>query len=214
MIVVISQSATNQPQLRDYEEQLVTYFLLEAQCEVNLVPDLGLLDQDSTGLLCLEGIKGDMVVLSWYGSKEAHALLDSHGIRGRLAGEGRPPSDARPNPSDQLGPGVYDAMQRTVHHLQLDLQRTSNQYAAHIKSLSHEATIQTVTLAGAPPPLIDMPPADSDDTPEVTAIQPAAPETQAHPVTPVPKRSSQHVDAEADDAQLDALLDRLDDSDL
>jgi len=214
MIVVISQSATNQPQLRDYEEQLVTYFLLEAQCEVNLVPDLELLDQDSTGLLCLEGIKGDMVVLSWYGSKEAQALLDSHGIRGRLPGEGRPPTDVRRDPSEQLGPGVYDAMQRTVHHLKLDLNRTCTEYADHIKSLSHEATIKTVPLAAAAPPLIDKPPVDSDATPEAAGVHPAAPEAESHPVTPVPKRSSQHVDAEVDDGQLDDLLDRLDNSDI
>jgi len=210
MIVVISQSATNQPQLRDYEEQLVTYLLLEAQCEVNLVPDLALLDQDSTGLLCLEGIKGDMLVVSWHDSQEAHALLDSHGIRGRLAGGGQPPNDARPDP---LGPGVYDAMQRTVHHLQLDLHRPCDHYAAHIKSLSHESTIQTVTLAGPAPP-VGLPSDEPDDTPEVASADPAAPAADPHPVTPVPKRSSQYVDAEVDDGQLDALLDRLDNSDL
>ena len=214
MIVVISQSATNEPQLRDYEEQLVTYLLLEAQCEVNLVPDLRLLDQDSTGLLCLEGIRGDMLVLSWDGPQEAHALLDSHGIRGRLAGGGQRPNGARPDPPEQLGPGVYDAMQRTIHHLQLDLHRPCDRYAAHIKSLSHESTIQTVTLAGPALPLVDLPAAESDDPPEVAMADPAASEPHAHPVTPVPKRSSQHVDAEVDDGQLDALLDRLDNSDL
>ena len=76
MIVVISQSATNQPQLRDHEEQVVAYLLLEAQCEVNLVPDLAILDKDSTGLLCLEGIKGDMALLSWNEPADALALLE------------------------------------------------------------------------------------------------------------------------------------------
>ena len=213
MIVVISQSATNQPQLRDYEEQLVAYLLLEAKCEVNLVPDLAILDEDSTGLLCLEGIKGDMALLSWNAAEEAHALLESHGIQGRM-GRANLSSDPPPQSREGLGPGVYNAMQRTVHHLQLDLQYSGEHYEEKIKGLARDSAVKTVSLGGPPAPSS---PGGGDTPQEETQEAPASPvssDASAPLVTPVPKRSSLYQEAEADDGELDDLIDRLDESDL
>ena len=213
MIVVISQSATNQPQLRDYEEQLVAYLLLEARCEVNLIPDLNILDQDSTGLLCLEGIKGDMALLSWNEPAGAHALLESHGIHGRLGGA---PFSAKPEalPPEELGPGVYDAMQRSVHHLQLDLQYSGKHYEAHIKGLTRDSAIKTVSLDGLPAPSTAGVANDPHEALEPTVAGPVESESSAPSVAPVPKRSSLYQEDEPDDGELDALIDRLDESDL
>ena len=210
MIVVISQSATNQPQLRDYEEQLVAYLLLEAKCEVNLIPDLAILDEDSTGLLCLEGIKGDMALLSWYEAKEAHALLDSHGIQGRMGGASRS-SNSPPQGREELGPGVYNAMQRSVHHLQLDLQDTGEHYETQIKELARDSAVKTVSLGGPPAPSSS----GVGDTPQqATQEVPVSSDASAPSVAPVPKRSTLYLEAEADDSELDDLIDRLDESDL
>ena len=213
MIVVISQSATNDPNRRDHEEQLVAHLLLEAKCEVNLVPDLSALGEDTTGLLCLEGIKGDMALLSWHGPQDAHALLESHGIHGRLGNAPMPETQAT-SPPQGLGPGVYDAMQRTVHHVQLDLQHTGPHYEAHIKALARDAATTTVSLGGPPVPATAKAPATPNATPASTPEKPADPAPGNPSVAPVPKRSSLYEEADSGDSELDDLLDRLDEADL
>ncbi len=213
MIVVISQSATNDPKRRDHEEQLVAHLLLEAKCEVNLVPDLSVLGEDTTGLLCLEGIKGDMALLSWHTPQEAHALLESHGIQGRLGNAPLPAANTPPRPKD-LGPGVYDAMQRTVHHLQLDLHHSGPHYEAHVKALARDAAITTVSLGGPPAPATASTPEAPTEAPDPPPAKSIAPGPGTTSVAPVPKRSSLYEEAEADDNELDDLLDRLDEADL
>jgi len=213
MIVVISQSATNDPSRRDHEEQLVAHLLLEAKCEVNLVPDLTALGDDTTGLLCLEGIKGDMILLSWHPPQEAHALLESHGIHGRLGGANR---ESAPHSTDSpaLGPGVYDAMQRTVHHLPLDLSHRGEQYESHIKALAADAATQTVTIGGPAAPATKATGPSLSTKPAPATQQPIAPTPESGSVAPVPKRSDFYENTEAGDPDLDDLLDRLEEADL
>ena len=174
MIVVISQSANHQPKLRDHEESLVTHLLLEAKCEVNLVPDLANLESDSTGLLCLEGIRGSMFLLSWHDSEQAISYLAQHGIRGRLVEHA---NDQQPKP----GPGVYDPMQRTIHHATLDLSLSMEDYQENIEAAGRDSKVRTVTLG-------------SSDFPQATrpVLEPDVPD--ATPVAPVPKRSQQRAD--------------------
>jgi len=82
--VVISQGQSQNPAKRKLEEDLVGALLMEAGVEVTLVPNLYDLAPDGTGMLCLEGISGDMVVVSWHFPRAAHWTLDRHGIRGRV----------------------------------------------------------------------------------------------------------------------------------
>ena len=63
--VVLSQFPQANPANRALEEDLVVELLLEHNIEVTLVPHLASLQPGDTGTLCLEGIKGEMIVLSW-----------------------------------------------------------------------------------------------------------------------------------------------------
>ena len=192
MIVVISQSAKHQPNLRDHEESLVTHLLLEAKCEVNLVPDLANLESDSTGLLCLEGIRGSMFLLSWHESEQAISYLEQHGIRGRLVQHAN-------DQSAKAGPGVYDPMQRTIHHTTLDLSLSMEDYQKSIEAAGRDSKVRTVSLGSSPFPQTTSPVVDPDVS-------------DATPVAPVPKRSEQHADEPEGNLDLDALLDELDDT--
>ena len=201
MIVVISQSASHQPALRDHEESLVTHLLLEANCEVNLVPDLANLESDSTGLLCLEGIRGSMFLLSWHEPDQALAYLDQHGIRGRLVQHGSEQQASTSPEAVPAGPGIYDPMQRTIHHLTLDVTTTMDDYRKRIETAGRESKVRTVSLGTGILPESPGPVSTS------TAPQPT-------PVTPVPKRSEQHSREAEDNLDLDALLDELDNTTL
>ena len=65
LTIVISQGQSNNPAKRRLEETLVGTLLLEPGLEVTVIPNLYDLAPDGTGMLCLQGITGDMVVLSW-----------------------------------------------------------------------------------------------------------------------------------------------------
>ena len=199
MIVVISQSTTHQPKLRDHEESLVTHLLLEANCEVNLVPDLANLESDSTGLLCLEGIRGSMFLLSWHDGEQAHTHLEQHGIRGRLVQHGGDSPAVNTPALTSLEPGIYDPMQRTIHHLTLDLTNTMDHYRSRIEAVRRDSQVRTVSLGSSSPSVTAAPVTSSESQPQISA-------------TPVPKRSEQYSTEGSDDLDLDALLDELDDT--
>ena len=212
MIVVISQSSANQPKLRDFEEELVTHLLLEAGCEVNLIPDLEQLGGESTGLLCLEGIKGNMVLASWHSATKAHSLLACHGIHGKLV-SGDPVIPCPPlETGKKLDPGVYDAMRRTIHHLQLNLDHTIDDYSTRVRAIAQESRVQTVSLSGptqGTAPAVtqaESSPAETSSSCEADTPVGTPPST----VAPVPKRSQQQPQPTDGDETLDALIDQLD----
>src|SRR6187402_92519 len=84
--VVVSQGQSANPAKRNLEEEVVAGLLFERGVEVTVIPHLYDLTPDGTGMLCLSGISGDMVVLSWLFSRGTFWTLDRNGIRGR---EGR-----------------------------------------------------------------------------------------------------------------------------
>ncbi|HEV7224261.1 MAG TPA: ferredoxin family protein, partial [Pirellulales bacterium] len=83
LTVVISQGQSANPVKRKLEEDLVGALLFERGLEVTVIPHLYDLAPDGTGMLCLQSIPGDVVVLSWLFPRAAHWTLDRNGIRGR-----------------------------------------------------------------------------------------------------------------------------------
>ena len=83
LTVVVSQGQSANPAKRKLEEEVVAGLLFERGVEVTVVPHLYDLTPDGTGMLCLQGISGDMVVVSWLFSRAAFWTLDRNGIRGR-----------------------------------------------------------------------------------------------------------------------------------
>lgn len=86
LTVVVSQGQSANPAKRKLEEDIVAGLLFERGVEVTVVPHLYDLTPDGTGMLCLQGISGDMVVVSWLFGRAAFWTLDRNGIRG---GEGK-----------------------------------------------------------------------------------------------------------------------------
>lgn len=82
--VVLSQAPGKHPGKRALEESIVAALLMEPELEVSVVPNLYDLGPDHTGRLFLEGVKGDMVVLSWLYPRAAFWLLDRDGIKGHF----------------------------------------------------------------------------------------------------------------------------------
>src|SRR5437899_802611 len=94
LTVVLSQAQGKNPTRRALEESIVAALLMEPGLDVSVVPYLYDLGPDHTGRLFLEGVGGDMVVLSWLYPRAAFWLLDRDGIKGHF-GESqlKPPAD-------------------------------------------------------------------------------------------------------------------------
>jgi NAD-dependent dihydropyrimidine dehydrogenase PreA subunit len=84
LTVVVSQGQSANPAKRALEEAIVEALLFQAGVDVTVIPNLYDLKADSTGMLCLSGIGGDMVIAAWMYPRAAHWILDRNGIRGRV----------------------------------------------------------------------------------------------------------------------------------
>ena len=65
MNVVVSQGQSRNPDKRNLEESIVAALLMENGFDVTVIPHLYDLQNDDTGILALQGITGNMIVLCW-----------------------------------------------------------------------------------------------------------------------------------------------------
>ncbi|MDP7020442.1 MAG: ferredoxin family protein [Pirellulaceae bacterium] len=156
--VVISQGQSNNPAKRQLEEDLVTTLMFETGIDVTVIPNLYDLRGDGTGMLALQGIKGDMIVVSWLFPRAAHWTLDRNGIRGhvgasqlRTAGEDDD-SDALEESGDK--PRVADDLEipdRTIYCVPLRASDSVADFVDEIKRIHHENSVQVmqIDLGGA-----------------------------------------------------------------
>src|SRR5437762_12468188 len=84
LTVVLSQAQGKHPAKRALEESIVAALILESGLDVSIVPHLYDLDAQHTGRVFLEGVNGDIVVLSALYPRAAFWLLDRHGIQGHF----------------------------------------------------------------------------------------------------------------------------------
>jgi NAD-dependent dihydropyrimidine dehydrogenase PreA subunit len=158
LTIVISQGQSNNPAKRRLEEALVGTLLLEPGLEVTVIPNLYDLAPDGTGMLCLQGIPGDMVVLSWLYARAAHWTLDRNGIRGRV-GQVLLVGDAGTEDEDEESddtqpdtkPRVLESRpipNRTIYCLDLRAKAEVEPFVAEIRRIRDEAAVQTVSLLG------------------------------------------------------------------
>jgi hypothetical protein len=63
--VVLAQNARRVAAYTDCEESWITSLLFEERLDATLVADLASIQPDSTDFLCLAGLKGDFVLVSW-----------------------------------------------------------------------------------------------------------------------------------------------------
>jgi len=159
--VVISQSQSKNPAKRKLEEDLVAALLAERGVEVTVVPHLYDLAPDGTGMLCLQGIGGDMIVCAWLFPRAARWTLDRNGIRGRegasllpALGEGDDGDDDDDvedelNEEEQGKQRVIDTRElpaRKIYCLDLRAHEKAEPYLEEIRRIAQESTTQTVDL--------------------------------------------------------------------
>src|SRR3954452_24504710 len=82
LTVVLSQAPGKHPAKRSLEESIAASLIMEPGLDVSIIPNLYDLGPDHTGRMFLEGVSGDIAVLSWHFPRAAFWLLDRIGIKG------------------------------------------------------------------------------------------------------------------------------------
>lgn len=78
--VVLCQHALRNGQQAEHEEQWITMLLFEDRLDATLVSDLAQIELDSTDHLCLEGLRGDFVLVSWQSKEKVAEQLSRLGF--------------------------------------------------------------------------------------------------------------------------------------
>jgi NAD-dependent dihydropyrimidine dehydrogenase PreA subunit len=157
--VVISQGQSANPLKRKLEEDLVASLLGLRGIEVLVVPHLYDLKPGGTGMLCLQGVPGNMIVVSWLFPRAAFWTLDRNGIRGRfgttlLVGEEEPAdedndeesAESETNDDKQRVADARPMPNRSIHCLDLRVSDDPRRYVAEVMRIVAEASVQTVDL--------------------------------------------------------------------
>lgn len=209
--VVISLAGT--ASRRDFEEKMISDLLMQDSVDLTLIEELSQLAEDTTGLLCLEGIKGSFVLVTDVSPAAAHDLLSESQIRGQL---GTSNLDevivTESTPREALSPGVYDAMRRTIFILDIaefaeveDLGRAIASIQAHVEHQRLNASRSDFPILSST--RTDTPPAP-DEEDDTTDSRPA--------VLPMPRRGDREEETGTSQAEteMDNLVDELDEMDL
>ena len=164
LTVVLSQGQSANPAKRKLEEDIVAGLLFEKGIEVTVIPHLYDLDPNGTGMLCLQGIAGDMVVLSWLFPRAAHWIMDRQGIKGHIGqsllkdagededddedGEKGESAEEESAKDEKQRVGPRNLPNRTIYCLDLRSQNAAAAYIEEVRRIAKEATVQTVDLLG------------------------------------------------------------------
>ena len=159
LTVVVSQSRSQNPKKRAVEEAIVAELLGKPGIDVTVVPHLYDLKSDGTGMLCLTGITGDVVVCSWLYPRAARWILDRNGIRGRegltqLKSLGEDGEDEEPTESDNDvaaddKPRVIDRLEmpsRRIYCLDLRAYDSAEPFLGEVTRIAQELRTPTVEL--------------------------------------------------------------------
>src|SRR5258708_3420274 len=154
LTVVISQGQSANPAKRKLEEEIVAGLLFERGLEVTVIPHLYDLAPEGTGMLCMQGITGDMVVLSWLYSRAAHWTLDRNGIRGRvgtvlliLADDSDEDEDQKETAGDDETQRVEDTRvlpNRSIYCLDLRAHDQAAAFIDEVRRIQRESAVETV----------------------------------------------------------------------
>lgn len=165
LAVVVSQGQSHNPVKRNLEEEVVAGLMLENGIDVTVVPHLYDLTPDGTGILALQGVKGDFVVISWLYERAAHWLLDRNEIHGHVGAVALTlPDDDEDD--DESGEEVEEDKSRVIDEREipnrniycLDFRaaNTEQAYIDEVKRIASESGTQVVDLldwvSGTPKP--------------------------------------------------------------
>ena len=153
LTVVISQHQGKNPVKRQLEEELAMAFMLDPEIEVSIVPNLYDLSHDHSGLLFLQGIHGDVVVLSWLFPRATQWILDRTGVKGKagtvfLVGE-EDEEDEDQDEAEQKNPdaiGTLDVPDRLIYSIDLRASTDAQEFLDEIRRIVDVTSTETVDL--------------------------------------------------------------------
>jgi NAD-dependent dihydropyrimidine dehydrogenase PreA subunit len=143
LTVVLSQAPGKHPAKRSLEESVAAALLMEPGLDLSIVPNLYDLGPDHTGRMYLEGVSGDLLVLTWHFPRAAFWLLDRIGVKGH---EGltqlKPAADdeedaEEPAPAKGVGP-AGEIPPRHIYCLDLRDFNTPDPYVAEVRRIAAE----------------------------------------------------------------------------
>ena len=152
--VVVSQSPSKNPAKRKLEEDIVAGLLFENGIDVTIVPNLYDIKPDSTGMLALQQIKGNAVVISWLFERAAHWVLDRNEINGHVGQVLLQNQDDEEDGDDQDEAAdekerVIDSREipnRKIYCLDLKTTNQANDFIDEVKRIHTENAVQIVGL--------------------------------------------------------------------
>src|SRR5437868_5890422 len=167
--VVVSQGQSANPAKRQLEEDIVGGLLMEPGIDVVVIPNLYDLKSDGTGLLALQGIKGNMIVLSWLYGRAARWTLDRFGICGREGlttikaadddeadEDGDEAAEAEAAEVKQRVIESRELPDRRIYCIDLRVHAAAQPYIEEVRRIARENSMQLVGLddwiGGAPKP--------------------------------------------------------------
>lgn len=151
--VVISQSQSKNPEKRKLEEEIVAALLEEAGIDITVVPHLYDIKPDSTGMLALQNISGNMVVCAWLFERPIHWVLDRNNISGHpgevlLTSADEDDEDEEEADTDEKE-RVVETRQipnRKIYALDFRASSKARDFVKEIKRIQEENSVQVVTL--------------------------------------------------------------------
>jgi NAD-dependent dihydropyrimidine dehydrogenase PreA subunit len=177
LTVVLSQAPGKHPAKRSLEESIAAALIMEPGLDVSIVPNLYDLGPDHTGRLYLEGVAGDLAVLTWHFPRAAYWLLDRIGVKGH-EGQTQLKPPAEDDETDEVPPppqgiGAAGAIpDRHVYCLDLRDFNTADPYLSELRRIAAEcrqrAESRPPAQANAPAALVQL------------GVAPKAPESNGH----------------------------------
>lgn len=154
LTVVISQGQSASPVKRKLEEDIVAGLLFERGIEVTVIPHLYDLAPDGTGMLCLQSISGNMVILSWLYPRAAHWTLDRNHIHGRvgttlLLSDEDEEDDLDEEADEDEKQRVADGRttpNRTIFCIDLRARNDAAAFIEEVRRIAAEMSVQTVGI--------------------------------------------------------------------
>jgi len=154
--VVVSQSPSKNPAKRKLEEDIVAGLLFENGIDVTIVPNLYDIKPESTGMLALRQIAGNVVVVSWLFERAAHWILDRNAITGHvgevlLKNEEEEEDDAEAEHAgdEDEKDRVIDSRSlknRKIYCLDLKISNRAEDFIDEVKRIHQENAVQIVGL--------------------------------------------------------------------
>jgi Pyruvate/2-oxoacid:ferredoxin oxidoreductase delta subunit len=144
LTVVLSQAPGKHPAKRSLEESIAAALIMEPGLDVSIVPNLYDLGPDHTGRMYLQGVAGDLCVLTWHFARAAFWLLDRIGVKGH---EGqtllKPPAEDDEDAGDAAEPprgigSAGDLPDRHIYCLDLRDFNTPDPYLNEVRRIAAE----------------------------------------------------------------------------